>query len=101
LQGSNGRIAVALAGLQAKVIMIDFSAENRCFALELAAAAEVTIDYAVCDVLKAADLIGDYDLDVLVLELGSLHYHKELDLFFAVIRKLAVRGGALILNKFH
>jgi hypothetical protein len=68
-------------------MVIDFSAENRRFALELAAAAEVTIDYAVCDVLKAADLNGACDFDVLVLELGILHYHQDLDLFFAVMRK--------------
>ena len=82
-------------------MVIDFSLENQRFALELAAAAEVTIDYAVCDVLKAADLNGACDFDVLVLELGILHYHQDLDLFFAVMRKLAVRGGTLVLNEFH
>ena len=68
MQGSHGRVAVALAALRAEVMVIDFSAENRRFALELAAAAEVTIDYAVCDVLKAADLSGAHDFDVLVLD---------------------------------
>ena len=101
VQGSHGRVAVALAALRAEVMVIDFSAENRRFALELAAAAEVTIDYAVCDVLKAADLSGAHDFDVLVLELGILHYHQDLDLFFAVMRKLAVRGGVLVLNEIH
>jgi 2-polyprenyl-3-methyl-5-hydroxy-6-metoxy-1,4-benzoquinol methylase len=96
VQGSHGRIAVALAYLRADVTVIDFSQENQRFALELAAAAEVTIDYAVCDVLKAADLNGVCDFDVLVLELGILHYHQDLDLFFAVMRKLAVRGGTLV-----
>ena len=101
VQGSHGRIAVALAYLRADVTVINFSQENQRFALELAAAAEVTIDYAVCDVLKAADLNGACDFDVLVLELGILHYHQDLDLFFAVMRKLAVRGGTLVLNEFH
>ena len=36
-----------------------------------------------------------------MLELGILHYHQDLDLFFAVMRKLAVRGGTLVLNEFH
>ena len=44
VQGSHGRIAVALAYLRADVTVIDFSQENQRFALELAAAAEVTID---------------------------------------------------------
>ena len=96
VQGSHGRIAVALAYLRADVTVINFSQENQRFALELAAAAEVSIDYAVCDVLKAADLNGACDFDVLVLELGILHYHQDLDLFFAVMRKLAVRGGTLV-----
>ena len=38
---------------------------------------------------------------MLVLELGILRYHQDLDLFFAVMRKLAVRGGTLVLNEFH
>lgn len=38
---------------------------------------------------------------MLVLELGILIYHQDLDLFFVVMCKLAVRGGALILFKLH
>jgi hypothetical protein len=44
VQGSHGRIAVALAYLRADVTVINFSQENQRFAMELAAAAEVTID---------------------------------------------------------
>ena len=41
VQGSHGRVAVALAYLQADVMVIDFSQENQRFVLELAAAAEL------------------------------------------------------------
>lgn len=101
VQGSHGRLAVALARLGAAVTVIDFSEENRRFALGLAAAASVTIDYALCDVMDAASLGLENRFDVLVLELGILHYHQNIDAFFAVMHQLAIAGGTLILNEFH
>ncbi|MBY3152001.1 methyltransferase domain-containing protein [Rhizobium laguerreae] len=101
VQGSHGRIAVALAHLGADVLVIDFSEENRRFALELAAAAGVSIDYALCDILKAGELGRSHDFDMLVLELGILHYHRDLDRFFMVMHELAADGGMLLLNDFH
>lgn len=101
IQGSHGRLAVALALLGADVQVIDFSDENRRFACDLAAAAKVSIDYAVCDILEADGLGLPYRFDALVLELGILHYHQNLDHFFAVMRKLAADGGILVLNEFH
>ncbi|WP_011199098.1 class I SAM-dependent methyltransferase [Agrobacterium tumefaciens] len=101
VQGSHGRIAVALARLNAEVLVIDFSEENQRFALDLATAAGVTIDYAVCDIMEAGLLEQAHNFDTLVLELGVLHYHQDLDRFFMVMRKLAVDGGMLLLNEFH
>jgi hypothetical protein len=101
VQGSHGRLAVALARLGAEVTVIDFSEENQRFALGLAEAAGVEIDYAICDIMEAGRLGRDYDFDVLVLELGILHYHQDLDGFFAVMHKLAANGCTLVLNEFH
>ena len=101
VQGSHGRIAVALARLGADVQVIDFSEENRRFARDLAAAAGVSIDYAVCDVMEAGRLGLPHGFDALVLELGILHYHQDLDRFFAVMRKLTADDGILVLNEFH
>lgn len=101
VQGSHGRVAVALAWLGAEVFVIDFSEENRRFALGLAAAAGVAIDYALCDIMGAGNLGRDHSFDILVLELGILHYHQDLDRFFKVMRQLAVKGGMLLLNEFH
>ncbi|WP_276119380.1 class I SAM-dependent methyltransferase [Pararhizobium qamdonense] len=101
VQGSHGRIAVALARLEADVLVIDFAEENRRFALELAASAGVEIEYAVCDILKADELGLGHQFDILVLELGILHYHQDLDRFFAVMRELIADGGTLLLNEFH
>jgi 2-polyprenyl-3-methyl-5-hydroxy-6-metoxy-1,4-benzoquinol methylase len=99
VQGSHGRIAVALARLGAHVTVVDFADENRQFALALAAAAGVSIDYVLSDIMRAADLARDFDL--LVLELGVLHYHQDIEAFFAVMRRLAKDGGTLVLNEFH
>lgn len=101
VQGSHGRVAVALAHLGAEVFVIDFAEENERFALELAACAGVVIEYALSDVLKANELGRNRQFQVLVLELGILHYHQDLDRFFRVMRELAADGGILLLNEFH
>jgi len=101
VQGSHGRVAVALARLGAEVLVIDFSEENQRYALALAAAAEVSIEYAVSDVMEAHALGRAHQFDALVLELGILHYHQDLDRFFSVMRMLTANRGRLVLNEFH
>lgn len=101
VQGSHGRIAVALTRLGADVQVIDFSEENRRYALSLAGAAGVEIDYALCDIMEAGDLGLAHSFDMLVLELGILHYHQDINRFFTVMRSLAADGGTLFLNEFH
>lgn len=101
VQGSNGRVAVALARRGADVLVVDFSEENQRYALALAAAAEVSIEYAVSDVMEAYALGRAHHFDAIVLELGILHYHQDLDGFFSVMRMLVANGGNLVLNEFH
>lgn len=101
VQGSHGRVAVALAWLGAEVLVIDFSEENQRYALALAAAAEVSIEYAVSDVMEADALGRANQFDAIILELGILHYHQALDGFFSVMRTLVANGGQLLLNEFH
>jgi SAM-dependent methyltransferase len=100
VQGSHGRIAIALALSGADATVIDFSEENRRFAMATAEAAGVRIDYVVCDVMEAAALVAG-PFDALLLELGVLHYHQDLLAFFRVMRRLAARDGRLVLNEFH
>lgn len=88
VQGSHGRVAVALARLGAKVEVVDFSDENRRYALALVAAADVSIDYAAIDVMTAATPERLHQFDALVIELGILRYHQDIDRFFSVIRAL-------------
>ena len=100
VQGSHGRIAVALALLGADATVIDFAEENRRYALELAAAAGVVIDYQLSDAM-AAETLGLAPFDWIAMELGILHYHQDLVGFFRVMAALTKPGGRLVLNEFH
>lgn len=101
LLGSNGYKAVALALLGAQVTVVDFSAGNERYARELAAAAGVSIEYLLSDVLHLPEqeLSGDYD--IVFMEMGILHYFLDLAPLFAVICRLLKQGGTFIVHDFH
>lgn len=101
VQGSHGRVAVALALLGAQVQVIDFGRENRDYAMALAAAAGVSIDYALADIMDAERVVGPQRFDAVTLELGILHYHQDLAGFFGVVQRLAAPAARLVLNEFH
>ncbi len=101
LMGSNGSKAVALALLGASVTVADFSPGNRRYALELAASAGVPLAYLVSDVLKldTTDLAGTFD--VVVAEMGILHYFTDLAPFMNLAHTLLAPGGRFVLRDFH
>lgn len=101
LLGSNGNKAVALALLGANVTVVDFSSENEKYALEIADAAGVPIQYVLSDVLElpAEMLTGDFD--IVYMEHGILHYFKDLEALFKVVHALLHPGGVLVLQDFH
>lgn len=101
LLGSNGNKAVALALLGADVTVADFSVENETYALELAKAANVKLEYIVSDVLALPmdKLSGTFD--IVFMEFGILHYFEDLRPLFKVVSELLVKGGQLILQDFH
>ena len=101
VQGSHGRVAVAFALLGAKATVLDFAEENRRYALELASAAGVAIDYRLGDVMEAGSLGLGGCFDWLAMELGILHYHRDITAFFRVMAGLLAPGGRMILNDFH
>lgn len=99
--GSCGKKAVPMALLGAEMTVFDISEDNCRYALELAEAAGVTIDYQVCDVLEAdMDRFGGY-FDVVFMEGGILHYFHDISRFMAVMRDLLKPGGKLICSDFH
>jgi 2-polyprenyl-3-methyl-5-hydroxy-6-metoxy-1,4-benzoquinol methylase len=101
LLGSHGSKAVAMALLGADVTVADISAENARYATELAEAAGVQIRYLVADVLDLPEeeLSGTYDL--VLMELGVLHYFIDLHPLARVIFRLLKPGGRLVLQDFH
>jgi 2-polyprenyl-3-methyl-5-hydroxy-6-metoxy-1,4-benzoquinol methylase len=101
LLGSNGNKAVALALLGAEVTIVDFSEDNERYALELAAAAKVRIDYIMSDVLALPDEVLSANYDIVFMEFGILHYFLDLGSLFSVVNALLKQGGMLVLQDFH
>lgn len=101
LMGSNGNKAVALALLGADVTVVDFSQGNRRYAMELAKAGEVKIEYILSDVLKLSEkeITGDYD--IVFAEMGILHYFTDLKPFINIICGLLKNKGKFVIRDFH
>ncbi|PGK41650.1 SAM-dependent methyltransferase [Bacillus anthracis] len=98
LLGSKGNKAVALALLGADVTVVDISASNAKYANELADAAGVSIHYIISDVL---DVALSESFDIVLLELGVLHYFLDLKPLFQKIATLLKKDGILILRDYH
>jgi 2-polyprenyl-3-methyl-5-hydroxy-6-metoxy-1,4-benzoquinol methylase len=101
LLGSHGAKAIAMALLGAQVTVVDISQENERYASEVAAAAGVKIRYLVNDVLGLPDEELNASYDVVLMELGILHYFVDLEPLFRVVERLLRSGGRLILQDFH
>ena len=99
--GSCAKKAVPLAALGALVTVFDISEDNRRYALELADAAGVLIDYEVCNVLEIdRKRFGDA-FDVVFMEGGILHYFHDIDAFMDMMYILLKPGGIMICSDFH
>lgn len=99
--GSCGKKAVPLAVLGAEVSVFDISEENRRYAIEMAEAAQVSIDYVVCDVLEIdLEKYGGY-FDVVFMEGGVLHYFHNIDVFMKMMHALLKPDGRMICSDFH
>ncbi|MDH2336884.1 class I SAM-dependent methyltransferase [Clostridium perfringens] len=101
LMGSNGNKAVALALLGADVTVVDFSEGNRRYALDLAEACGVKINFILSDVLKMPKEVMSGDYDIVFAEMGILHYFSDLAPFMNVINSLLKNGGKAVLRDFH
>lgn len=99
--GSCGKKAVPLALLGARVTVFDISEDNKRYALEVAEAANVSIDYEVCDVLEIdMGKYGEY-FEVVLMEGGILHFFHDIDEFMGIMHSLLKKGGKLICSDFH
>lgn len=99
--GSCGKKAVPLAVLGADVTVFDISEDNKKYALEVAEAANVTINFEVCDILEInTEKYGGY-FDVVFMEGGVLHYFHDIDEFMNIMYSLLKDGGKMICSDFH
>ncbi len=99
--GSNGRIAVPLALLGAKVTIFDISEENKRYALALAKEAGVVIQYIVGDFCEVDSMRFGNTFDIVYAEGGILHYFSDLDCFISALYSITKQNGRLILSDFH
>ena len=101
LLGSSGKKAVALSLLGAQVTVVDITEENQRYALECARAAGVSLDYIVSDVLEwpTDPFVNHFDL--VLMELGILHYFVDLNPLSRLIYDILTPGGKLVLHEFH
>ncbi len=99
--GSNGRLAVSLALLGANVTVFDLSEESKRYALELADFSAIKINYNLGDFM-ALDLSPfEAAFDLLVMELGVLHYFLDLNALVERLAFLLKPSGKVIINDFH
>lgn len=101
LMGSHGTKAVAMAILGADVTVADISNENAKYATEMAAAAGITLQYIIQDVLSLQEELDGHSFDHILLELGVLHYFLDLKPLAKIIYNLLKDNGTFILHEFH
>ncbi len=101
LLGSHGRRAVALSVLGAQVTVVDIAEGNQRYAVELAEAAGVDLDYVLSDVLEwQTDALLEH-FDFVFMENGILHYFVDLSPLANLVHAILKGGGRLILHEFH
>ncbi|MDO4317276.1 MAG: class I SAM-dependent methyltransferase [Lachnospiraceae bacterium] len=99
--GSCGKKAVPLAVLGADVTVFDISEDNKRYAEEVVKAANVKIDYQVCDVLEINRNIYADSFDIVFMEGGVLHYFHDINEFMRMMYSLLKKGGKMICSDFH
>ena len=99
--GSNGRKGIPLAILGAEVTIVDISEENRRYALDVARAAGVDIEYIAADFGEYEDTSRDGSYDIAYMEGGVLHYFEDIAKMFRKTHRMLRTGGRLILDDFH
>ncbi len=99
--GSCGKKAVPLSILGAEVTVFDISEENKRYALEVAKAANVDLNFEVCDILDIdTEKYGNY-FDIVFMEGGVLHYFHDIDAFMRIMYALLKDDGQMICSDFH
>jgi SAM-dependent methyltransferase len=96
--GSRGKAGVSMALLGADVTIFDLSESSARYALELAQAANVKLKYVVGDFM-ALEIAAQFDL--VLMELGILHWFMDLNALAQQIHKITKFGARVVVNDFH
>lgn len=99
--GSCGKKAIPLAILGSEVTIFDISEDNKKYALDVADAANVDIDFVVGDVLEIDMKKYEKYFDVVFMEGGILHYFHDINQFMKVMYQLLKPSGKMICSDFH
>lgn len=99
--GSDGRRAVALALLGANATVFDISEQQKKYALELAEAAQVKINYEIGDICSIDKNIYFCKFDYAYAEGGILHYFHDLKGFFGAIYTILKNGCTFVMSDYH
>lgn len=101
LLGSIGKKAIALSLLGAEVTVVDITVENQRYALECAQAAGVSLNYIVADLLEWSTDPFKGHFDLVLMELGILHYFVDLNPLAKLISTILAPNGKFVLHEFH
>lgn len=99
--GSDGQRAVALALKGGLVTVFDLSENQKKYALDLAKAAFVEINYDVGDFCSLDEHKYKSFFDYAYCEGGILHYFLDLNLFFKTVAKILKPNGTFICSDYH
>lgn len=99
--GSDGQRAVALALMGADVTIFDISEPQKEYAILLAKAANVSINYVVTDFCSIDRNRYSNYFDYTYCEGGILHYFHDLNVFFKTIKEILVLKGMMICSDYH
>ena len=99
--GSCGKKAIPLAILGAEVTIFDISEDNKKYALEVADAAKVKVNFEVGDVLEINMEKYENYFDIVFMEGGVLHYFHDINEFMNIMFSLLKSGGKMICSDFH
>ena len=99
--GSDGRRTIPFAVLGAEATLFDISEPQIKYALELAEAVGVKLEYVLGDFIETDIIKYGNTFDFLYMEGGILHYFSDLDVFTKTLYAITKHNGRLILCDAH
>jgi len=99
--GSDGRRTIPFAVLGAEATLFDISEPQIKYALELAEAVGVKLEYVLGDFIETDIIKYGNTFDFLYMEGGIVHYFSDLDVFTKTLYAITKHNGRLILCDAH